>query len=140
MSYTVLQITKLTDNHISVLLSDDVAYDVDRGAFETYIAPSGMYEFNMAVVGDTFKEELKPMSMPIDEYWNEHLTNNRPHIADLNDYLAHSKSEQLEIDVVRAKENLLDTINHYDIDYSKLYADIDTYGIAQFNLGQYKNL
>lgn len=137
--YSVIQITALNEKTISVLLSDDLAYDVDREAFENYIAPTGEYEFNMAVVGDNYKEELRLVSMPIAEYWEEFKTNDKPHIADLNDFIAHSKSTQLDIDVVRAKENMIDTIHHYDIDYSKLYSNIDAYVTAIKNQITYQN-
>lgn len=119
--YQVIQITELTDKHITVLLSDDVVYDVDRGAFEEYVAEHGEYVMNGGKI-------------PLHIYWENLKVNDKPHLFDLNDYLSHSKSEQLEIDVVRAWANIGENIPMFEL------AKIRAYGIAQFNLGQYKNL
>lgn len=147
--YTVTAITALTDTHISVLLSDDVAYDVDREAFEEYVAPNGVYEYNVGVFGGP----MESAHMPLSQYWDDFAVNNTPHIADLNDYISHSKSEQLEIDVVRAWNDCKEQIHtiarefisgeyadaHMHTDMAALKVKIGIHGLAQFNLGQYKN-
>lgn len=142
MSYTVQQITALTETHISVLLSDDVAYDVDRGAFEEYVAPGGMYTYtvvqNSAIYTGDSPYETDTMSLEV--YWEEFKVNDTPHIADLNDYISHSKSTQLDIDTARAYADCEAAINDQTCksneDILKLVRD---YGFANFKKGTYQN-